>query len=336
MQPNTQIRNNSIPMSPTLKFDLEGDGLPIRLDLFLRHELPNLSRTEVQRLIRSGAARLNSRKVTTPSTKIKAGDELEFNAPGPPVPLAPPIPQNLEFDVVFEDEHIIVVDKPAGLAVHAGAGRRDGNLVNGLIARYPDLTELEPVERPGIVHRLDADTSGLMLVARTVDAAAKLAADIKAHDVGRWYIALIDGKISGHPRGMIDRPIGRHPRIRTKQAVVQGGKPARTAFFVLAHYWILGRNLTLIQLHLETGRTHQIRVHMQAIGHPLIGDPVYGVTPQGITLGRQFLHAHRIEFDHPATGETLAFSSPLHEDLSHVLQHQIDNPSFTQWGAGIV
>ena len=323
-------------MPPTLTFELDGDGLPIRLDLFIRHEIPNLSRAEVQRLIRSGAAIVNGSVVVSPSTKVKTGDVLEFDAPGPRAPDAPPKPQNLDFEIVHEDDHVIVVDKPAGLAVHAGAGRKDGNLVNGLIAKYPELAALEPVERPGIVHRLDADTSGLMLVARTASAASKLSADIKNHDVGRWYIALIDGKIKGHPSGIIDRPIGRHPRIRTRQAVVQDGKPARTAFFVLANYSIQGRDLTLIQLYLETGRTHQIRVHMQAIGHPVIGDPVYGVNPPGITLGRQFLHAHRIEFDHPATGETLVFNSPLHGDLAHVLQQQIDNPSFSTWGEGIV
>ncbi len=323
-------------MSPRLKYELGGAGLPVRLDLFLRHEVSELSRSEVQRLIRSGAARLNGEVVYTASSKVKAGDVLEFDAPGPPEPDAPPIPQPLDFGVTYEDEHVIVVDKPAGLAVHAGAGRKDGNLVNGLLARFPDLAELEPVERPGIVHRLDADTSGLMLVGRTKAAADKLAADIKDHAVRRWYIALVDGKIEGHPSGIIDRPIGRHPRIRTRQAVVADGRPARTAFFVLAHYQVSGRHLTLMQLSLETGRTHQIRVHMQAIGHPVIGDPVYGVTPPGIVLNRQFLHSHRVEFDHPVNGEILNFTSPLHKDLVRVLREQIDNPSFSQWGAGIV
>ena len=323
-------------MPPNLKFDLDGDGLPIRLDLFLRREVPEFSRTEAQRLIRSGAAIVNGVVVNTPSTNLKRGDILEFEASDPVLHDAPPTPQNLDFDVVYDDEHVIVVDKPAGLAVHAGAGRRDGNLVNGLLARYPDLANLEPSDRPGIVHRLDADTSGLMLVARSQDAATKLAADIKNRAVGRWYIALVDGKIRGHLAGRIDRPIGRHPTIRTRQAVVDGGKPARTSFFVLAHYQIAGRNLTLVQLRLETGRTHQIRVHMQAIGLPVIGDTVYGVTPPGISLNRQFLHAHRIEFDHPATSETHEFTSPLHADLARVLEHQIDNPTSTQWGAGIV
>ncbi len=323
-------------MPAKLTFELDGDGLPIRLDLFIRHEIPDLSRTELQRLIRAGAAKINGIVIDTPSAKLKAGDHLEFDAPGPSLPDAPPVPQNLDFDVVYEDDHLAVVDKPAGLAVHAGAGRKDGNLVNGLIARYPDIAKLEPKERPGIVHRLDADTSGLMVVARTSEAMSRLSAAIKARDVRRWYIALVDGKIDGHPSGVIDRPIGRHPRIRTRQAVVQGGKPARTAFFVLAHYTKSGRQLTLVQLSLETGRTHQIRVHMQSIGYPIIGDPAYGMTPPDIRLRRQFLHAHRIEFDHPLTEEHLVFSSELPDDLNCVLRRQIDSPSYTTWGAGIV
>ena len=155
-------------MSSTVKYELEGEGLPIRLDLFLRHELPELSRAEVQRLIRAGAARVNGRTVDAPSTKrLTLAMSVEFDAPVPAPPDAPPVPQNLDFGVVYEDEHVIVVDKPAGLAVHAGAGRQDKTLVNGLLAVFPELAELEPVERPGIVHRLDADTSGLMVVGRT-------------------------------------------------------------------------------------------------------------------------------------------------------------------------
>ena len=166
-------------MAPNLTFELDGDGLPIRLDLFLRQEVPDLSRTEVQRLIRSGAATVNGRTVDAPSSRVDSGDTVEFAAPGPPEPDAPPVPQNLDFRVVYEDEHIIVVDKPAGMAVHAGAGRQDGTLVNGLLERFPELGELEPVERPGIVHRLDADTSGLMVVGRTAEATSALSAAIR-------------------------------------------------------------------------------------------------------------------------------------------------------------
>ena len=220
-------------MSPKLKFELEGDGLPIRLDLLIRHEVPELSRTEVQRLIRSGSATVNGRTIDNPSAKVDAADLVEFDAPGPALPDVPPVPQDLDFNVVFDDDHVIVVDKPAGMAVHAGAGRTDGTLVNALLARYPDLAVLEPAERPGIVHRLDADTSGLMVVARTARAASSLSAAIKAREVDRRYIAMVVGKppISA---GVVDRPIGRHPTLRTRQSVVLDGRPARTRFHFIA------------------------------------------------------------------------------------------------------
>lgn len=317
---------------PPLTFELDGDGLPIRLDLFLRQEVPELSRTEVQRLIRAGAARVNGRGVDAPSTRLNSGDFVEFASPGAGNPDSRPIPQDLDFRVAYEDEHVIVVDKPAGLAVHAGAGREDMTLVNGLLARYPDLANLEPVERPGIVHRLDADTSGLMVVARTADVGVKLSSAINKREVQRFYIALVAGKLPLGRGGVIDQPVGRHPRIRTRQSVVPDGRPARTRFYPLTHYWASRKPLTLIQLKLETGRTHQIRVHMQAIGYPVVGDPTYGVSVPGIDLRRQFLHAHCIEFHHPATGEQLEITSQIPEDLANVLR-RVDPPSETPWGA---
>ena len=268
-------------MSPKLKFELDGDGLPIRLDLFIRHQAPDLSRTEVQRLIRSGAATVNGRTVDTPSTRVDSGDIVEFDAPGPDISETRLIPQNLNFGVVYEDEHVIVVDKPAGLAVHAGAGRKDKTLVNGLLAIFPELAELEPAERPGIVHRLDADTSGLMVVGRTPEAASALSAAIKEREVDRRYVAMVVGRFTGR-RGVIDRPIGRHPMIRTQQAIVPGGRPARTRFAFAAGFYALGKALSMVNLKLETGRTHQIRVHMQAIGYPILGDPVVRGRHSGI------------------------------------------------------
>lgn len=302
-------------MSPKLKFQLDGKGLPIRLDLFIRHEVPDLSRTEVQRLIRSGAATVNGRTVDTPSTRVDSGDIVGFDAPGPDIPETRPIPQNLDFGVVYEDEHVIVVDKPAGLAVHTGAGRKDKTLVNGLLAIFPELAELEPSERPGIVHRLDADTSGLMVVGRTPEAASALSVAIKEREVDRRYVAMVVGRFTGR-RGVIDRPIGRHPTIRTRQAVVPNGRPARTRFAFAAGFYALGKALSMVSLKLETGRTHQIRVHMQAIGYPILGDPVYGVVLPEIPLRRQFLHANQLGFKHPITGEGLEFTSPLPRDLA--------------------
>lgn len=306
-------------MPPITKFELEGDGLPIRLDLFLRQEVPELSRTDVQRLIRSGAAVLNGQPATTPSTRLNSGDVVEFDSPWNGIPDPRPIPQHLEFRVVYEDEHIIVVDKPAGLAVHAGAGRKDGTLVNGLLERYPDLAELEPIERPGIVHRLDADTSGLMVVARTAESASALSTAIKERDVDRRYVAMVVGKLPVD-QGVIDRPIGRHPTIRTRQAVVEGGKRARTRFAFFADFEAFGVTFSIVNLKLETGRTHQIRVHLRAIGNPIVGDPVYGTIIPELSLNRQFLHANQLSFAHPATGEKRTFRSMLPLDLFAALK----------------
>lgn len=300
---------------PKFTFELDGEGLPIRLDLFIRHEVAGLSRTEVQRLIRSGAARVNGRTVGTPSVKVDAGDRVEFDAPGPAEADAPPVAQSLDFGVVYEDEHVVVVDKPAGMAVHSGAGRKDGTLVNGLLARYPELSQLEPSERPGIVHRLDADTSGLMVVGRTATATSALSAAIKAREVDRRYVAMVVGKLPGRV-GVVDRPIGRHPTIRTRQAVVQGGRPARTRFALTTGHYAFGKAFSMVNLKLETGRTHQIRVHMQAIGYPILGDPVYGVIIPEVPLRRQFLHANQLSFNHPFTGDSLTFTSPLPPDLA--------------------
>ena len=316
---------------PKLTFELDGEGLPIRLDLFIRHEVPDLSRTEVQRLIRSGVARVNGKAIVTPSAKVDAGDRVEFDAPGPTESDAPPVPQDINFRVAYDDEHVIVVDKPAGMAVHSGAGHADGTLVNGLLSRYPELAELEPIERPGIVHRLDADTSGLMVVGRTHEAASALSTAIKEREVDRRYVAMVVGRFTGR-RGVIDRPIGRHPTIRTRQAVVPNGRPARTRFAFTTGYFAFGKNLSMVNLKLETGRTHQIRVHMQVIGYPILGDPVYGIVIPEIPLRRQFLHANQLAFRHPITGEQLTFRSPLPPDLARA-QARIGPPSSVVFSA---
>ena len=320
-----------IPMSPTLEFEIDGDSHPIRLDLLLRHESPNLSRTEVQRFIRSGAASINGDVVVSPSTRVNPGDRVEFDLPGDALDEVPPVPQNLDINVVYDDDHVIVVDKPVGMAVHAGAGRTDGTLVNALLARYPELADLEPIERPGIVHRLDAGTSGLMVVARNADSAAVLSDAIKAREVDRRYLALVVGKLPPGG-GVVDRPIGRHPTIRTRQSVIDNGRPARTRFVYVSGFSLGGKALSMVELKLETGRTHQIRVHMQAIGYPILGDPVYGISLPEIELRRQFLHAHRLGFNHPITGETMVFQSPLPDDLESVL-NRIGSPSSSAYGS---
>lgn len=314
----TGLLTGLLTLSPKLTFEIEGENLPIRLDLLLRHEIPDISRTELQRLIRSGAATVNGQIVDTPSTRVDSGDAVEFNVPGPSIPDAPPTPQTLDFRIVHEDDHIIVVDKPAGMSVHAGAGRPDRTLVNGLLARYPELANLEPAERPGIVHRLDADTSGLVVVARNPESTTTLSAAIKAREVDRRYVAMVLGKMV--PRaGVIDRPIGRHPTIRTRQAIIPNGRPARTRFAFSTEHYAFDKSFSMVNLKLETGRTHQIRVHLKAIGYPIIGDLVYGVIIPQIPLRRQFLHANQLAFNHPITGEHLAFTSPLPPDLARTL-----------------
>ena len=306
-----------------LRFEAGGVGLPVRLDLFLRGEVVGFSRSEVQRLIRLGAVSVNGLVVSSASALVRVGDCVEFEVPdrsdrvesGDVVPVA----QDVDFGVVYEDEHVVVVDKPAGLSVHAGAGRKDGTLVNGLLWRYPELSELEPMERPGIVHRLDADTSGLMVVARTAESAAALSAAMKAREVDRRYVAMVLGKLPADA-GVIDRPIGRHPTVRTRQAVVEGGRLARTRYAYRSGFSAFGRDFSMLSLRLETGRTHQIRVHLEAIGCPVLGDPVYGVVVPEVPLRRQFLHAERLAFRHPMSGEVVDVSSDLPSDLAGAME----------------
>jgi 23S rRNA pseudouridine1911/1915/1917 synthase len=227
-----------------------------------------------------------------------------------PVDRSPVADPSVAVPVVFEDEHVVVVDKPAGLVVHPGAGSGAGTMVHGLLASHPDIAGVGGDEvRPGIVHRLDAGTSGLLVVARTEAAHADLVAQLAARSVERRYRALVHGTVAA-PAGLVDGPLGRDPRDPTRFAVVVGGKEARTRYEVLERR----AATTLLACRLETGRTHQIRVHLAAIGHPVVGDPVYGGRHE-LGLTRPYLHAFRLGFNHPATGERVAFESPLPPDL---------------------
>ncbi len=230
----------------------------------------------------------------------------------------PPVPDpGVAFGVVHEDDSVIVVDKPAGLVVHPGAGNRDGTLVNGLLARYPELAGVGNPDRPGIVHRLDAGSSGLLVVARTGAAVGALVTQFAAHTAGRRYQALV----WGHPsaaHGIIDAPIGRDPGDPLKMALVAGGRPARTEYEVVARL-AAPAAVALLACRLETGRTHQIRVHLAGIGHPLVGDSVYGDRRATLGLERPFLHAAELSFEHPATGARMTFTSPLPADLADLL-----------------
>lgn len=280
--------------------------------------LTGLPRREVNQLIEAGGVRVAGHPVASRSRKLHAGEELEVQVP-PPVDRSPVADPSVEVPVVHEDEHVLVVDKPAGLVVHPGAGTGGGTMVHGLLARYPDLAGVGPDEtRPGVVHRLDAGTTGLLVVARTDAAYAHLVAQLAARTVERRYRALVHGTVAS-PAGLVDGPLGRHPRDPTRFAVVAGGKDARTRYEVLERRpapAVAGRDrdTTLLACRLESGRTHQIRVHLAAIGHPVVGDVTYG-GHLDLGLTRPYLHSFRLAFDHPATGERVAFESPLPPDL---------------------
>jgi 23S rRNA pseudouridine1911/1915/1917 synthase len=280
--------------------------------------LTGCSRSEVAELIAAGEVRVDGAVVTSRSAKVHLGDVVEVEVPDPEAKLQLVPDPDVAVPVVHEDEHLLVVDKPAGLVVHPGAGQHEGTLVHGLLARYPELVGVgvDPV-RPGIVHRLDKGTSGLLLVARTPVAYEALVAMLAAREVHRRYRALVWGHL-GSPTGLVDAPIGRSPREPTRMAVVERGKEARTRYEVLARYSD-PVEVTELACTLETGRTHQIRVHLRSIGHPVVGDVRYDGARQSLPVARPFLHAEVLDLDHPVTGEPLHFESPLPQDLRDVL-----------------
>jgi 23S rRNA pseudouridine1911/1915/1917 synthase len=276
--------------------------------------LTGLARREVNDLVEAGAVRVGGHPVASRSRKLVAGDELEVDVPPPPDRSLAPDP-SVVVPVVHEEDHVLVVDKPAGLVVHPGAGTPGATMAHGLLARYPDLAGVGGDQtRPGIVHRLDAGTSGLLVVARTSEAHALLVAQLAARTVERRYRALVHGAVTA-PAGLVDGPLGRHPRDPTRFAVVAGGKEARTRYEVLDRRDGAPGPTTLLACRLESGRTHQIRVHLAAIGHPVVGDVAYGGRP-ALGLTRPYLHAFRLAFDHPGTGERVAFESPLPPELA--------------------
>lgn len=245
--------------------------------------------------------------------KVWGGERLAVHEPEPEAVLAER-PEDIALDIVFEDEHILVLNKPAGLVVHPGSGNWSGTLLNALLHHVPSL---DTVPRAGIVHRLDKETSGLMVVAKTLPAQTDLVRQLQARSVGRHYFALVHGEVSA--AGSVDAPIGRHPTQRTRMAVVEGGRDART------HYVIRERfgSATLVECKLETGRTHQIRVHMASIGHPLVGDPVYGKRRSGDAVldafARQALHAFRLGLLHPSSRQSMQWEAPLPQDFDGLL-----------------
>jgi len=281
----------------------------LRLDQAMAKVFPQYSRNRLQAWLKSGHVLIDGKHLEG-SAKTIGGENIELTPPPAPDAALPPA-QRMPLEIVFEDADLIVVDKPAGLIVHPGAGNPDRTLMNGLLAHEP-LLRLVP--RAGIVHRLDKDTSGLLVVAKNVTAQAHLAVQLAARTVKRTYLALVHGDPPG--RGAIDAPIGRDARARTRMAVTRRGKEARTNFRVLERFG----HAALLECRLETGRTHQIRVHLQHIRHPVVGDAVYRRgTRHGVAFPRQALHAAALELKHPRSGKPMGWSAPLPADMKKLL-----------------
>lgn len=300
-------------MKTEIPNSLEGE----RLDRALA-SLTGLSRTAVAELVLAGSVMLDGKVVTKVSERVVEGQLLVADLPDP-ADKTPQPEADVEFTVIFEDEHIAVIDKPAGLVVHPGNGNETGTLVNGLLHRFPDLAENRPgdIERPGIVHRLDAGTSGLLVVAKTYEAFEELVRAMASHHaIERGYFTMVWGDVQPD-HGSIDAPIGRSDRDRTRMAVRTGGKPAVTHYEVLTR--VADPSMSIIRAQLETGRTHQIRVHFTAIGHPVVGDKRYRGSKAALEIDRPFLHARSLRFVHPITETELQFESPVPMDLVNVM-----------------
>ena len=289
-----------------LKIEQSGE----RLDRYLARVLSQLSRSRIQQLIRAGLVTVDGRS-TKPGMLVEMGMQVTLRIP--PEPSAVPlVAQPFSLEIIYEDADLLVIAKPAGLVVHPGAGHMHDTLVNALLAHCPTLAT-GGSDRPGIVHRLDRDTSGLLVVAKTERALEHLRAQFKEHHVQKSYLALVHGRPPA-PRGVIEAPVGRDPNRRQRMAVIPGGHMARTAYQQLA---TLG-DYTLLRVNPETGRTHQIRVHLAWLGIPVAGDRIYGRRHEQVAMPRQFLHAWQLAFEHPS-GELLSLKAPLPEDLRIVL-----------------
>ncbi len=276
--------------------------------------LTGLSRRDVAAMLASGAVLVDGVQPSKPALKLEEGAIIRVDLPvrADIDPADPSIP----LTVVYEDNDVLVLEKQPHIVVHPGSGTPDGTIVNALLHRYPDIVSVGEEGRPGIVHRLDKGTSGLLMVARTQEAYESLVGQLSRRSVYRRYIALASGLVEAD-EGLIDGPLGRSARDATRRAVVASGRPARTRYVVLQRF--PDEELSLLELRLETGRTHQIRVHLEAIGHSVVGDPRYGGKAKAFGLTRPFLHAAGLGFEHPTSGEFLSFESPLPADLETVL-----------------
>ncbi|HEY9666611.1 MAG TPA: RluA family pseudouridine synthase [Coleofasciculaceae cyanobacterium] len=296
-----------------------------RIDRYLSEHLPDLSRSRIQQLIEQGQVQVNDKICTSKKTTVQSGDRI-----GVTIPEARPLDlqaEDIPLDILYEDNSLIIINKPAGLVVHPAAGHESGTLVNALLAHCPDLAGIGGVQRPGIVHRLDKDTTGAIAIAKTDQAHQHLQAQLKAKTAKRQYLGVVYGSPSADS-GTINQPIGRHPVDRKKMAVIPVEKGARSA---VTHWQVKERlgNYTLIHFQLETGRTHQIRVHSAYIGHPIVGDPVYSSGRSvGVNLTGQALHAWKLSLQHPVSGEWIEVTAPLPKTfitLLEVLRRRVAN-----------
>ncbi len=308
--------------SNSFTFIIDEENQSTRIDSVLSLLLPETSRSFIQKLIEEGSVALNGATLTSKKYKVKAGDEVRLELPEPRELTVEP--ESIPLDIVYEDEDVLVVNKPVGMVVHPAVGNYTGTLVNAIMYHCHDrLSSINGVIRPGIVHRIDKDTSGLLMIAKNNKAHESLSAQLAVHSITRKYIALVYNNFS-EDEGTVDAPIGRDPRNRLRQAVVGAGDNGRRA---VTHWRVLERfgKYTLIEARLETGRTHQIRVHMAYIKHPLVGDPLYGPkSSNNISKGTfasdgQYLHAAVLGFVHPRTGEYMEFSRPIPQRFEEAL-----------------
>ncbi|MDO4833698.1 MAG: RluA family pseudouridine synthase [Bacillota bacterium] len=304
-----------------IQFDITEDTKGTRLDLVLSAGLENYSRSFLQKLFEAGNIRVNGEVCGEKKHKCRAGDIVDIAIPEPEAPELEA--EDIPLDIIYEDEELIVVNKPAGMVVHPAPGNYTGTLVNALMYHCgSNLSSINGVIRPGIVHRIDKNTSGLLMVAKTDKAHGSLSQQLAGHTISRRYKAIVYSNIR-EDSGTVDEPIGRDPANRLRNAVIHEGAPGSSAAKnAVTHYTVLERfgNFTLIEAVLETGRTHQIRVHMAYIKHPLLGDELYGSVKNKVGAGRQMLHAGLLGFTHPSTGEYMEFSCAPPDDFMEVLE----------------
>ncbi|BAY35986.1 putative pseudouridine synthase [Nostoc sp. NIES-2111] len=298
------------------EFDLQVEEDSARIDRYLAEELPDLSRSRIQQLIEQGKVQVNGKVCTSKKINLKVGDRITLEIPeAQPLEL---IPEDIPLDILYEDDQLLIINKPAGLVVHPAPGHPNGTLVNAVLAHCPNLPGIGGVQRPGIVHRLDKDTTGAIAIAKTDIAYQHLQAQLQAKTARREYL----GVVYGAPKtesGTVDLPVGRHPQDRKKMAVVPVEEGGRSA---ITHWRVKERlgNYTLIHFQLETGRTHQIRVHSAKMGHPIVGDPVYGSGRSvGVNLPGQALHAWKLKVQHPISGDWIEATAQLPQIFNTLL-----------------